>query len=677
MAACPEAGQALAPLQLGVGIRGGNQCVGHAIRAGIAADPDCVILQMDWENAFNELCRASMLDAIALKQPAMLPFANWTYRQPSRLFVSGAPAGTPPIMSKRGVRQGDTCGMLYFALTLQGPLETLSLTHPTTAALAFADDSFLQGSAADVISAFPALCDLGASIGLKARLNKCGAYSPNAMASAEVANALGIAHHVDGLMVAGTPVGTDAFVAASAHKQADAVCKAMDDLMALPLPTQDQFIILRSSLQMRLAHLPRLAPWPIVEAATLQAESKALRTTLQIMRRPDHDDARQLTLPLRFGGMGIQSTNASTAHAAFLSAAAMTEIALHDGPPQFRPFNGASAQGLTQTWQTLHAEGDGLWPPEALDINEECIATVLPRAQGTVSRHVAARNHEALLASFNIDSEEGARSLARLRSCSCRSASVWMDTLPTSPALRLSNADFICAMRHRLGLTQMPANAPSVQCFCKTQVRPGNIDHAMTCTALNGAMTLRHDIIKDTVRRIAQRATVASSAEPVLRPLRGAQAAALSSRQDARGDILLVLPEALTVIDVSIIHPAASTYMGQAASTDGGAAATRDQEKRARYQLSNPDGYDFIPFSVETFGRLGKPAMALINTLATSAAASASLHKSGFVTNALRELSIALCRGNGAMYRRSMTALARASGTCLRAGLDVPTVDVS
>jgi hypothetical protein len=676
MAALPEIGQALAPLQLGVGIRGGNQCVGHAIRAGIAADPGCVTVQLDWRNAFNELSRTSMLDAVELRQPALLPFAYWAYRQPSRLFVSGAPAGTPPIMSERGVRQGDTCGMLYFALTLQGPLETLSLTHPTIACIAFADDSFLQGSEAGVVNAFPALCELGASIGLEARPNKCGAYSPDALASAEVATTLGIAHHVDGLVAAGTPIGTDAFVAASAQKQADAVCKAMDDLMALPLPTQDQFIILRSSLQTRIAHFPRLAPWHIVEAATLQVQNKAISTALQIMKRPDHDDTRQLTLPLRFGGMGIQSITASTAHAAFLSAAAMTETALRNGAPQFRPFNGPGAHGLSQTWQALHAEGDGLWPPEALDMNEECISDVLPRAQRTFSRHVAARNHEALLASLDIDSEEGARSLARLRSCSCRSASIWIDTLPTSPALRLCNADFVSAMRHRLGLTQMPANAPGVQCFCKTHIQPGNIDHAMTCSTLSGAMTLRHDIIKDTVRRIAQRASVASSVEPALRPLRGAQAAALTNRHDARGDILLVLPEALTVIDVSIIHPAASTYVRQAAGTDGAAAATRDQAKRARYQLANPDGYDFTPFSVETFGRIGKPAMVLINDLATAASASGSLHKDDFVTNALRDLSIALCRGNGVMYKRSMTTLARVSGTCLRAGLDIPTADI-
>ena len=70
MAACPGAGQALAPLQLGVGVRGGSQIIGHAISSGIAADPNCVTLQLDYRNAFNSICRSSMLKAVEKRVPA-------------------------------------------------------------------------------------------------------------------------------------------------------------------------------------------------------------------------------------------------------------------------------------------------------------------------------------------------------------------------------------------------------------------------------------------------------------------------------------------------------------------------------------------------------------------------------------------------------------------------------
>ena len=83
--------------------------------------------------------------------------------------------------------------------------------------------------------------------------------------------------------------------------------------------------------------------------------------------------------------------------------------------------------------------------------------------------------------------------------------------------------------------------------------------------------------------------------------------------------------------------------------------------------------YAFVPLSTETFGRLGKPAMALLNKLAECASASGVVLKDGFVVNALRELSVGLCRGNCVLYKRSQYALARVSGTfAFRAGADIP-----
>ena len=43
---------------------------------------------------------------------------------------------------------------------------------------------------------------------------------------------------------------------------------------------------------------------------------------------------------------------------------------------------------------------------------------------------------------------------------------------------------------------------------------------------------------------------------------------------------------------------------------------------------------------------------------------------------ALRELSAGLCRGNCVLYKRSLYALARVSGTAFRAGADIPTFEI-
>ena len=52
LAVLPAVGESLQPLQLGVGVRGGAQIVGHAVRAG-SANPEMVTMQVDMNSAFN------------------------------------------------------------------------------------------------------------------------------------------------------------------------------------------------------------------------------------------------------------------------------------------------------------------------------------------------------------------------------------------------------------------------------------------------------------------------------------------------------------------------------------------------------------------------------------------------------------------------------------------------
>ena len=82
--------------------------------------------------------------------------------------------------------------------------------------------------------------------------------------------------------------------------------------------------------------------------------------------------------------------------------------------------------------------------------------------------------------------------------------------------------------------------------------------------------------------------------------------------------------------------------------------------------------YACVPLSTETVGRLGKPAMALRNKLGEYASAGGVVFKDSFVADALRELSVGLCRGNCVLYKRSVCTLAQVSGNALRAGADIP-----
>jgi hypothetical protein len=78
-------------------------------------------------------------------------------------------------------------------------------------------------------------------------------------------------------------------------------------------------------------------------------------------------------------------------------------------------------------------------------------------------------------------------------------------------------------------------------------------------------------------------------------------------------------------------------------------------------------GYPFILFTVETYGRLGKPALRLLARLGQAAAECAGgVSKSGLVAGAIRELSVGRCRGNFYVCRDGYGLLAGALGRCFR-----------
>jgi hypothetical protein len=126
----------------------------------------------------------------------------------------------------------------------------------------------------------------------------------------------------------------------------------------------------------------------------------------------------------------------------------------------------------------------------------------------------------------------------------------------------------------------------------------------------------------------------------------------------------MALPQGISITNISVISLAATIV--------GAAASHRDQQKRTAYARVELHGYGFVPFSVETYGRLGQLAMKLLHLLGDEAADLGGVTRASFVHGALRELSVDVCRGNFLSYRVSVGMLARSSGASFRAGLSVP-----
>jgi hypothetical protein len=206
-----------------------------------------------------------------------------------------------------------------------------------------------------------------------------------------------------------------------------------------------------------------------------------------------------------------------------------------------------------------------------------------------------------------------------------------------APALELKGAQFCAAMQHRLNMSPLPHNTVGIRCTCAAVP---SADNAMTCSSVKGKATMRHDILKGILLRTIHRAGVASTLEPTLRRLPGVEAGAYgalggteAAGLEARGHILLALESGMSVVDVSITHPSGVANRAAAATTDSAAAARRDREKRGTYGQLEPNGYPIIPFSMETYGRLGKPAIIFRRQLGLEAKEAGT-----------RLASLALCR---------------------------------
>jgi hypothetical protein len=173
--------------------------------------------------------------------------------------------------------------------------------------------------------------------------------------------------------------------------------------------------------------------------------------------------------------------------------------------------------------------------------------------------------------------------------------------------------------------TVLPPNAPSVQCGCGATLWGKEVDHGMRCPALAAQTTLRHDILKGILLRVVHQSGIASSLERTLCRLQGLEQGDGLSREGhsirvgAGGDILLALRQVITVTDISSVHPLSINTLSAAAKA-GAASSCGDQQKRNAYVRVEPNVYAFVPFSVESYGRLGNPAMKLLHDLGDEAA---------------------------------------------------------
>jgi hypothetical protein len=209
----------------------------------------------------------------------------------------------------------------------------------------------------------------GAAIRLAPSLHKCAVYgtpsTPAYPAAQQSARILDIQHATDGLVAAGTPIGTDDYITAHMEDCADQAIAFIRKLQDLPPPltAQAKFLLLSRSLQRRLTHFTRVVRPPLALDPLAKLQTALKNAAFSILTLPadpntaatmglHHPLVRmQLRLPLREGGFGLNATgvvpdSSAAEHqrplslhtASFLAAAAHCHDALPEAPPTLHPF---------------------------------------------------------------------------------------------------------------------------------------------------------------------------------------------------------------------------------------------------------------------------------------------------------------------------------------------------
>ena len=133
--------------------------------------------------------------------------------------------------------------------------------------------------------------------------------------------------------------------------------------MGLPLQRQSQFVLLRASLVVRMAHLKRTVPYEILARHIGEVENVIFAATASIFRLQrelsptyvltDVEAALQMRLPLRHGGFGLPNTTPAEADAALLSGVAMAQSNLAEGLAACQPFGGLMRTSLIEAWHRV------------------------------------------------------------------------------------------------------------------------------------------------------------------------------------------------------------------------------------------------------------------------------------------------------------------------------------
>ena len=623
---------------------GGCERALQTLQAAVETNPDHVVLHIDSSNAFNAVDRGQVLAAVYAESELSSTHRafNFTYGAPSPLLVRDRGCVVDYYTSDNGVKQGDVLASLGYSVAFQSALVAAVADLPDVTARAIMDDFTLVGPPDEVFLAYDRYVARAHALHVHVNASKTVIQCPHGPPSSDIAAAAlerGVRVITGNWKLLGGQIGID--FDAMAAWVTERLASQTPVLRAIVDPQFPAAIAIRVA---KVCALP--VPTYLMRCLNSQATLGALRTfDLRLgsalsarLGLGAYDDlprsaALSLAQPGRNGGLGVRRLAQVAAAARWASSAA----AAPDVQPLLDTYDPANpppfAIDRARCYAVLVREGATVattptQPVESDDPSGSATATfrcapkhLLPP---TVD-DIATFYHSALripdLQRSLVQQCDNLRLNSFLRSPECSDDdTILFDSCKhvrpvsvLSSPLALSFPDHVVTNLVRLFLGLAPAgNVPTACPLCRsslvpTQSRPDMAPqpwHPLSCVNLRrGVITQRHNAALNLLCKFARSHGVLCRLEP-------------------KDDSSLVpdgefhLPRTTVLIDVSGTHPHCASYRDNAVRDSGSAIVARESTKHAKYDAYAASAQaDFVPFVLDTYGRLGDEALAFVDRI--------------------------------------------------------------
>ena len=307
------------PSQVGVGISGGAEAVAHAVSRLVGEyghDPSLALLKIDFENAFNSVSRAALLEAVLAEFPSLARWAWWCYGEHSQLWAGGR-----VIESQSGTQQGDPLGPLFFCLLLRRVTAEICHRWPDLKLhVWYLDDGTLVGDRESLKQILDFLrSSIVRDLGLIINDRKCELWWPTGDVSFSGFPAPVKRQPPEGVEILKVPIGSDNFICEKLRERAQKVANAVARLERLE-DAHVEFTILRACLgSCKFNYVLRgICPSTAV-INVLQEIDDSMRLALEHLLHCSISDGAwlQAGLASKDGGLGVRHL-ASIAHPAYI-----------------------------------------------------------------------------------------------------------------------------------------------------------------------------------------------------------------------------------------------------------------------------------------------------------------------------------------------------------------------